>query len=729
MNDFLFHGPDDNNNNTISKHPANITNTKMTATLTQRDFSPEQLAAGKGILNWYCEPKGFEPLTRYVLLVAQMQSGKTTVYYFVAAELLRLKKVQNMVIFSGNSEKELRLQIEGDAADKFFRMYARYLRNMSFQENDIEDLIDDIKLSLSVEWGAHQLSNYQGTSHNTAFIWDESHFAQNNSMKPAQFLTQNHIAGNGDSAVLEANGNYFLSVSATPFSEISDLEHLDQMKGIVRLEAGDAYHSVEKMMRNGTIIPFVDWKYTLEQEVKNAMYSQKYALVRVFNDAKKEEVEEIASKYGWNVLCYDSTTKKGDANKIECLKTQLARAPARNTIIVMKGMCRMGKVVEKTHLSFVMETSKNAKTDVILQGLLGRMCGYHNYTDVRVFLHTKFYESGNLEKYINFTKRVPVLPSTGNNLVNPRANRGELFPIIPVKIAKESLVIHGSADIEPDESNREHCIESVRAAFHNGSITNYNCIAQTDEIMEQVARMGSPETLVGVRIIGKHADGRDKKKYVGVAKKLHELFSSQTPGSLGSMNGVRPQGNEILIWWFQMAFPKFGIRKGDIFVDARTTVGNPEFVARQELVKRIPLTNHKEVFCRPYAEPVDILPAYENDSTAHSSNGMYPIHLSAETSIEIAAMRSAVIELVRISRHPHEHLIHTNRIVSNLPKESKFSGILVDRDVLAALTKGGVIFEDVKRVFGLKLKVVKKSGRIHKELAEIGLIPLMEISW
>ena len=178
-----------------------------------------------------------------------------------------------------------------------------------------------------------------------------------------------------------------------------------------------------------------------------------------------------------------------------------------------------------------------------------------------------------------------------------------------------------------------------------------------------------------------------------------------------------------------MAFPKFGIRKGDIFVDARTTVGNPAFVARQELVQRIPQTNHKEVFCRPYTEPVALLPADEADPNAHSSNGMYPIHLSAETSVEIAAMRSAVIDLIRLSRQSHEHLIHSNRIVSNLPKESKFAGILVDKNVLAALIKGGAIFEDVKREFGLKLKVVKKSGRIHKEIAELGFIPLMEISW
>jgi len=686
------------------------------STIIQREFSIEQVIAGKSALEWYSET-----YTRYVLLVAQMQSGKTTVYYFVAAEMLRLGKISNIVIFSGNSEKELRDQVTNSASDKFYRMYARYLRSLEWNEDRIEDLIVQIKSNLIVKWGAHPLSKRSGNYTRTLFIWDESHYAQDFSMKPSEFLTKNSIPVNGDSDTLEGNDNYFLSVSATPFSEISDIQHLHQLKGVVRLEPGVGYHSVETMLTSNKIVPFTVWTDALDDEMRTATYANKYALVRVKN---QDPAIEIATRNGWDVMFYDSAVKDNTRNKVVSLQTQLNSAPRKNTIILLKGMCRMGKEVEKTHLAFVMETFRNSKTDVILQGLLGRTCGYHSYTDIRVFLHENILEpdeSGmsGLDKYVAFTHRENVIPSNGKNLAPLAAerNRSGLSPIIPVKISKRDLRIDGSDDIAPKREHREFIIESVRAAFRNGRFAsgNFNCPEQTAELVEQIDDVS---VKVNVHILSKSGAKITPKTYENVPAKLNELISSRTAGSLGSSTG--PVGTiEVNVWWLKSAFTEYGFSAGDVFIDARTHAFNPDLAEKREVEKRIPITNGKEVFCRPLVE----------ESVEDCRNGSYAMELSIETSTCVDAMRSAVVDIIRISLIPTEHVDKPTQIVSNQPAGSKWPGILVCNDVIVALNKRGAIYDHIKSKYGVAIRISKKKGARSKELTNAGMIQLTEISW
>ena len=255
-------------NNTVAP------NRVMTAGLT--DFSQESIVAGKKVTETFVESN-----IRYTILTAQMQSGKTTVYYFSGAEMLRLKKVEKVVIFSGNSENDLCEQINGEARKKFFRLYKRYLRNtLGLSADDVDTLVEEIDEKIQVIWGAHKLSTNKCNRTDTFYIWDESHFAQNNTMKPAEFLRFAGVSADGDPANLERQNNYFLSVSATPFSEVSDVKHMDQFKRIVRLEAGEGYHSVEKMLTTGKIIPFDNWKTGLHDAFTNVPRdAKKYALV------------------------------------------------------------------------------------------------------------------------------------------------------------------------------------------------------------------------------------------------------------------------------------------------------------------------------------------------------------------------------------------------------------------------------------------------------------------
>jgi len=683
----------------------------------QRKISAEQTDAKSAIVETYTEAN-----CRYVILTAQMQSGKTTVYYFVGAEMLRLAKVKKVIIFSGNSEKELRDQVTNSAADKFFDLYARYLRESGMDEDESADVVEQIKPKFKVVWGAHNLVNYRCDDYtDTLYAWDESHFAQNNTMKPAEFLRFVGVAANGDPTVLEEKNNYFLSVSATPFSEASDLQHLGQFKRIVCLKPGAGYHSVEKMLANNTIIGFDDWKICLH----NACVEMGggFGLVRL-RDGKTDNAAEavrIATNSGCKVKFYDATTTAITSDqKVTSLQDELGRVPQVKTIIFLKGMCRMGKEVEKTNVSFVMETATKSKTDVVLQGLLGRMCGYHNHTNIRVYLNNNIVRSGELERFVDWTHEQNVLPRKANNLKMNSHASSKLHPIVPIKISRGSFVIDGSRDVEPVQENKQNLKESVIDIMLNkyNEVEDFNCETQKAEILEQ---MGSYEyEQFDVRIIRKDMSGNIEcpKTYGKVPSKLHELFSTRTPGKLAENNGIKADGGIIKMYWFASSFPEYNIVRGDVFVDARTESCDENAQALNNIKQNIPITTKKEVFCREL----------ETGATVEN-NGTYPISLKPETSTDVRTMLGSLEELIGLSLEESEFVNKPRNITSNQVKGSRWQGILVNDAVLQALKKDGIIYVVLEDKYKIKIKITKKSGPRAQQLISEGLTRLAEISW
>ena len=58
--------------------------------------------------------------------------------------------------------------------------------------------------------------------------------------------------------------------------------------------------------------------------------------------------------------------------RLPCLED----APPTTTLVIVRGRLRAGKVVPKKHVGFVWEGAAKSKTDALVQGLPGRMCGY-----------------------------------------------------------------------------------------------------------------------------------------------------------------------------------------------------------------------------------------------------------------------------------------------------------------------------------------------------------------
>ena len=85
----------------------------------ERVLSRQQIQAGATTIQNFNSS-----LIRWQVLLAQMQSGKTETFLFIAAEMIRLCHIEHAIIFSGNAETDLKNQlvneVEGRPGSKFW---------------------------------------------------------------------------------------------------------------------------------------------------------------------------------------------------------------------------------------------------------------------------------------------------------------------------------------------------------------------------------------------------------------------------------------------------------------------------------------------------------------------------------------------------------------------------------------------------------------------------------
>ena len=299
----------------------------------------------------------------YCLFVAQMQSGKTGTYIRTAQLMLQAKRVSNIVVFSGNREKELRIQTQ-----------------LRIQR-------DIISPFTSVVWGS-SLHSFVPSSLPTLYIWDESHFAQSKGQAVHSFLTKCSLAPSKNGQ----NGNFFLSVSATPFSELHNI----YPSNVVWMKHNPLYWGVKQMLRN-QIVPY--FKKDIFDIVK--LYNSGYSLIRIYDSI---------IDFGLPFILYDSDFSQ-DIDSI------LAVKPSQHTIIFLKGKLQMGKtIIHQQFINFCMETCITKKTDSLLQGFIGRFCGYNTNHNTKIYIPSTIYFSGELQTYVNMFKGGKI-PKKGMNLL------------------------------------------------------------------------------------------------------------------------------------------------------------------------------------------------------------------------------------------------------------------------------------------------------------------------
>lgn len=351
---------------------------------------------------------------RFATLLAQMQSGKSGTYLLVALLMKHMNVVDNVLIMCGSNDNELYTQVE----ENLDNALTKYSGIFSVSKDVVKHAFKCVKSC-----------HLKGLSINqkTLVIWDESHYAQTDKQLPDIFFRDNGLLVNATKKAeeqWERKHSYLLTVSATPFSEISNaFNHKDDIrKKVCILHPNGLYRGVKYYRDNKLIHRSFNIKtdpvrlHTLLDHHFDII-NPKYALIRTQDDEEEEIIQRIAMENDWNVVYHNAKTPQ--PNGFNALEEK----PTKCTIWMIKGMGRMGKVVPKKHVAFVFETAETSNADTLLQSLLGRMCGYNvgdNYPSepIHIYVTPSFMEQDekNLEKLVKKHKTMlQVYKNKGHN--------------------------------------------------------------------------------------------------------------------------------------------------------------------------------------------------------------------------------------------------------------------------------------------------------------------------
>jgi len=472
-------------------------------------FHPQQIKVAAEIMMKFS-------LHPFIVLLAQMQSGKTSAYLYIAFEMIRAGMIKRVIIICGSAETSLRDQARADV----IAMKDEYQMAL-IVKGDMDGQMKLLKGQIDVCF-SNELNKVKDVNDHTLVIHEECHMAQSKINKPyKEFYKKNHLEGAllGDFRSLREKSNFILGVSATPFSEIVS-NHMDEKfsqgdfeleeKLIFPMPPGAGYLGVSNFYRDGqgsikfTAQPVEDptshfFQILEEDSVSwNGKYHGKYCIVRTF---ESKETHDIISM-GCERLGYDCLHSFAGE---EGIKEILSKQPVKLTVIHISGRCRMGQVLDKEHLGMVYESSKSPNADTLLQGLVGRVCGYDSNLNIDVYVskpceeHIKIYSEAWLEdgtvdvNCLGKIDKAMNLSSGGrkNVLTDLDRDGNPIIPICPVKIEPKHFLDNGVArDGELGDSNAE-----LPGTIRTILIENPELIADTierNEICEYL--MAAPES-------------------------------------------------------------------------------------------------------------------------------------------------------------------------------------------------------------------------------------------
>ena len=310
---------------------------------------PEQITAATNIRTVFLKKE-----LRYAMLIARCQAGKTGAFQELIRLMLANGDINRAYILCGSNETELKDQAHADTLAANSAAYKSGDVKVLFRQ-DFKGADMDITRAL--------------------IVVDESHMDQTQNQELDQFLARHGLSMDGNPKALNDKDAYIVSVDATPYSELSARMHKESYpKHVEQLAPGPGYFGLADYYYGGLVKPTYDITAklsTFTEMVRSA--GNKYGLMRL-TTGKNSVMQEMAAKSayqsaGGKVLYFTAET-----SEIEI--ASLKDAPAVPTLIIVRGRLRAGKVVPKKHVAFVWEGAKTSKTDALVQGLLGRMCGY-----------------------------------------------------------------------------------------------------------------------------------------------------------------------------------------------------------------------------------------------------------------------------------------------------------------------------------------------------------------
>ncbi len=442
---------------------------------------PEQRTTAEQILSSFADG------TRQVLLTAEMQSGKSGIFLYVAMRMLLEKTVERVVIICGSNEIELHNQLIADRDSK----KSVFCHSLTYQEYQRVSSIEVHKSS--------DLAKAPLVDANTLLIWDESHFAQTIENLPYKFLTNSGLAVTGTAAsdaTWGTKNSYFLSVSATPFAEFSDAHNKDFVamitRAVVRHVPSKMYRGVAFYKAAGVIRPSFSIKKDPHEFTALLIRHKapaKYALIRSYRNL--DVVRACCASVG--ILYKEYTSTKAEIEGLDALEV----APTAFTVIGLKGMCRMGKVVPKSHIAVTFEDAQQSKSDCVLQSFLGRMCGHGPFpTDVpTLYVSPAFLITDKktclteVERYTRYADGEAIIPAKAA-CISPGKSVSGKFTLEPklIPLADEDPEDYGVGSVARDAiAHRDRLSVYAAAALTHLATHPYTDATQHAEAIARIA--------------------------------------------------------------------------------------------------------------------------------------------------------------------------------------------------------------------------------------------------
>jgi hypothetical protein len=345
-------------------------------------YHKEQRVAAKNIVCHFAS-------VRQATLIAPCQSGKTGTFHCVVEMMASRNMVLscNVVLLCGSSELALKKQAKAETE--------------RYNHADMKVLFLCEMLSAIKKKTVHDKSKP------TLIIIDESHLVQNKGQTVNNFLsTCFHIdLGLQSDAQLIENNLYILSVDATPYAEVASYVHRSRdnlfEKHFEFLKPASHYYGIERMLENNLIksfgnSPLLFMNEFLETSMleKKTMYRNKFGIYRFPHSNTDHEGKFLETCRKLKIPVYEHSTeslgkrKSNDTNPHIAMRTSEAQgylqiqcmnnAPSSFTVIIIRGMFRAGYTFEcKDHIGFALDAVEHTQTDVTVQGMLGRLCGYY----------------------------------------------------------------------------------------------------------------------------------------------------------------------------------------------------------------------------------------------------------------------------------------------------------------------------------------------------------------
>ena len=521
-----------------------------------------QIEAGDEIM------EHFSQNCSWVILQAQMQSGKTDSFLWVAAEMLRRNDVDHVVVMCGSSETTLRDDMvfhckNGDS--DFWECYSEMKDIRRSEEKELRGKISVIY--------RQDLKNFQRPAGQILWIWDESHYAQTQDQTMDKFMTRMGLDPTGGN---NRNNDLVISVSATGFSEQIDNTRCSQDKKVVCLRPGNGYIGIEHRLNNDQVV-FYDPKIpkqrperVLQSAIAMLMVpgvARDIGIVRAGKGKSEVWVREECRKAGILADMYD-----GDIH--DDINDWLDTKPGPR-VILLKGRCRMGKRLHKQRISWGMETSPNIKSDTILQSLIGRLCGYT--------------ASGSSDE------QFVMLPKSSKSVLTNYAHSGVVDDAM--NVPKTSTRLHNrtvpekmTIDLtEWEGGTRQDLAGLMRDAAHNNTESKNDAIDR-EAFLENV-----------MDVINVSFSDLGARSFRGHEDRLEAAWQSGTIlESPGTNCGIRQHGKEVRVW-FHGTVKELG--------DQSEVVVYFQYATKRRRRHEQPTkTTGREVFCQPRIEVNEELP-------------------------------------------------------------------------------------------------------------------------